>query len=149
MASLAEIRAKLLAQESNSSGKRSAGGGDNAIFPHWNIPEGTSATLRFLPDADESNTFFWKERQMIRLEFPGIKGHDEHKPVTVQVPCIERNAMGSVKAINASRLALRGTGMQKVSLDKVIKTMWDTGNDMKTKYKETSRGGLAVNITEC
>ncbi|MBA6265353.1 MAG: L-serine ammonia-lyase [Colwellia sp.] len=67
----------------------------------------------------------------------------------VQVPCIERNAMGSVKAINASRLALRGTGNQKVPLDKVIKTMWETGNDMKTKYKETSRGGLAVNITEC
>ena len=67
----------------------------------------------------------------------------------VQVPCIERNAMGSVKAINASRLALRGTGNQKVSLDKVIKTMWETGNDMKTKYKETSRGGLAVNIIEC
>lgn len=67
----------------------------------------------------------------------------------VQVPCIERNAMGSVKAINASRLALRGNGMQKVSLDKVIKTMWETGNDMKTKYKETSRGGLAVNIIEC
>ncbi|MFQ3191905.1 MAG: L-serine dehydratase, partial [Paraglaciecola sp.] len=57
----------------------------------------------------------------------------------VQVPCIERNAMGSVKAINASRLALRGTGTSKVSLDKVIKTMWETGNDMKTKYKETSR----------
>jgi L-serine dehydratase len=67
----------------------------------------------------------------------------------VQVPCIERNAMGSVKAINASRLALRGTGTSKVSLDKVIKTMWETGNDMKTKYKETSRGGLAVNIIEC
>jgi L-serine dehydratase len=67
----------------------------------------------------------------------------------VQVPCIERNAMGSVKAINAARLAMRGTGDQKVSLDKVIKTMWDTGNDMKTKYKETSRGGLAVNIIEC
>lgn len=67
----------------------------------------------------------------------------------VQVPCIERNAMGAVKAINASRLALRGTGTQKVSLDKVIKTMWETGNDMKTKYKETSRGGLAVNIIEC
>jgi len=67
----------------------------------------------------------------------------------VQVPCIERNAMGAVKAINASRLALRGTGNQKVSLDKVIKTMWDTGNDMKTKYKETARGGLAVNIIEC
>ena len=67
----------------------------------------------------------------------------------VQVPCIERNAMGAVKAINAARLALRGTGGQKVSLDKVIKTMWDTGNDMKSKYKETARGGLAVNITEC
>ncbi|KZN65494.1 serine dehydratase [Pseudoalteromonas luteoviolacea CPMOR-1] len=67
----------------------------------------------------------------------------------VQVPCIERNAMGAVKAINASRLALRGTGEQKVSLDKVIKTMLDTGNDMKTKYKETARGGLAVNIIEC
>lgn len=67
----------------------------------------------------------------------------------VQVPCIERNAMGAIKAINASRLALRGTGEQKVSLDKVIKTMRDTGNDMKTKYKETARGGLAVNIIEC
>ncbi len=67
----------------------------------------------------------------------------------VQVPCIERNAMGAVKAINASRLAMRGSGDQKVSLDKVIKTMWDTGNDMKTKYKETARGGLAVNIIEC
>jgi L-serine dehydratase len=67
----------------------------------------------------------------------------------VQVPCIERNAMGSIKAINASRLALRGTGEHKVSLDKVIKTMWDTGRDMQSKYKETSRGGLAVNIIEC
>ncbi len=67
----------------------------------------------------------------------------------VQVPCIERNAMGAIKAINASRLALRGTGEHKVSLDKVIKTMWDTGNDMKSKYKETARGGLAVNIIEC
>ena len=67
----------------------------------------------------------------------------------VQVPCIERNAMGSIKAINASRLAMRGSGEQKVTLDKVIKTMLDTGNDMKTKYKETARGGLAVNIIEC
>ncbi|WP_371193243.1 L-serine ammonia-lyase [Glaciecola sp. SC05] len=67
----------------------------------------------------------------------------------VQVPCIERNAMGAIKAINASRLALRGTGTHKVSLDKVIKTMWETGNDMKSKYKETARGGLAVNIIEC
>lgn len=67
----------------------------------------------------------------------------------VQVPCIERNAMGAVKAINASRMALRGDGKHFVSLDKVIKTMRDTGADMKTKYKETARGGLAVNVIEC
>jgi len=67
----------------------------------------------------------------------------------VQIPCIERNAMGAVKAINAARIALRGDGTHYVSLDKVIKTMRDTGADMKTKYKETSRGGLAVNVIEC
>ncbi|SIR03249.1 L-serine ammonia-lyase [Aromatoleum tolulyticum] len=67
----------------------------------------------------------------------------------VQVPCIERNAMGSIKAINAARMALRGDGKHYVSLDKVIKTMRDTGRDMKDKYKETSRGGLAVNVIEC
>ena len=66
----------------------------------------------------------------------------------VQVPCIERNAMASVKAINASRIARRGDGQHFVSLDKVIKTMRETGADMKTKYKETARGGLAVNIIE-
>jgi L-serine dehydratase len=67
----------------------------------------------------------------------------------VQVPCIERNAMASVKAINAARMALRGTGKHIVSLDKVIKTMRETGADMKIKYKETARGGLAVNVIEC
>ena len=67
----------------------------------------------------------------------------------MQVPCIERNAMGAIKAINASRLALRGDGQHKVSLDNVIKTMRETGKDMKSKYKETARGGLAVNIVEC
>ncbi|MBP7639735.1 MAG: L-serine ammonia-lyase [Thauera sp.] len=67
----------------------------------------------------------------------------------VQVPCIERNAMGAIKAINAARMALRGDGKHFVSLDKVIKTMRDTGRDMKDKYKETSRGGLAVNVVEC
>lgn len=67
----------------------------------------------------------------------------------VQVPCIERNAMGAVKAINAARIALRGDGTHFVSLDHVIKTMRLTGADMKTKYKETSRGGLAVNFPEC
>ncbi|RKP58465.1 L-serine ammonia-lyase [Pararobbsia silviterrae] len=67
----------------------------------------------------------------------------------VQIPCIERNAMGAVKAVNAARIALRGDGTHAVSLDSVIKTMRQTGADMKTKYKETSRGGLAVNIVEC
>ena len=67
----------------------------------------------------------------------------------VQIPCIERNAMGAVKAINASRMALRGDGKHKVTLDEVIKTMRDTGRDMQDKYKETSRGGLAVNVIEC
>ncbi|CAN7601067.1 L-serine ammonia-lyase [Trinickia sp. LjRoot230] len=67
----------------------------------------------------------------------------------VQIPCIERNAMGAIKALNASRLALKGDGDHYVSLDSVIKTMRETGADMKTKYKETSRGGLAVNVIEC
>jgi L-serine dehydratase len=66
----------------------------------------------------------------------------------VQVPCIERNAMAAIKAINAARMALRGTGEHYVSLDQVIKTMRDTGADMKVKYKETARGGLAVNVLE-
>ncbi len=67
----------------------------------------------------------------------------------VQIPCIERNAIASVKAINAARMAMRGDGTHHVSLDKVIKTMRETGADMQTKYKETARGGLAVNIVEC
>ncbi|MDN0083902.1 L-serine ammonia-lyase [Crenobacter sp. SG2305] len=67
----------------------------------------------------------------------------------VQIPCIERNAMGSIKAVNAARMALKGNGKHYVSLDKVIKTMRETGADMKAKYKETSRGGLAVNVIEC
>ena len=67
----------------------------------------------------------------------------------VQIPCIERNAMGAIKAVNAARMALRGDGTHHVSLDMVIKTMRDTGADMKNKYKETSKGGLAVNMVEC
>jgi L-serine dehydratase len=67
----------------------------------------------------------------------------------VQIPCIERNALASIKAISAARMALRGDGTHYVSLDKVIKTMRETGADMKVKYKETARGGLAVNVIEC
>ena len=87
MASLAEIRAKLKAQETRS--ERGTSGGDNAIYPHWNIPEGSTAVLRFLPDADPNNTFFWMERLMIKLPFAGVKGDMNSKPVVVQVPCVE------------------------------------------------------------
>jgi L-serine dehydratase len=67
----------------------------------------------------------------------------------VQIPCIERNAMGAVKAVNAARMAMIGDGQHHISLDKVIKTMKQTGKDMRSKYKETSLGGLAVNFIEC
>jgi len=86
MATLAEIRAKLQASSQQNS---SQGGGDNAIYAHWNIQEGQTATVRFLPDADPNNTFFWIERAMIKLPFAGIKGDTASKPVTVQVPCME------------------------------------------------------------
>jgi len=85
---LEEIRKKLQALERKPGGS-GTGGGDKATYAHWNIAEGTSATLRFAPDANEDNTFFWAERQLIKLPFPGIKGQDENKPVVVQVPCIE------------------------------------------------------------
>jgi len=88
MASLAEIRAKLKEQEANTGGQRQ-GGGDNAIYPFWNIKEGESCTLRFLPDGDADNTFFWKERLMIKLPFSGVKGDTSSRPVQVQVPCME------------------------------------------------------------
>jgi hypothetical protein len=88
MATLAEIRAKLQEAQQKSNGQ-STGGGDNAIYPHWNIAENTDAVVRFLPDADGDNTFFWIERAMIKLPFAGIKGETNSKPVTVQVPCME------------------------------------------------------------
>jgi hypothetical protein len=88
MASLAEIRAKLKEQESRTSG----GGqnqGPNPIYPFWNIKEGESATMRFLPDGNADNTFFWAERLMIKLPFAGVKGDTASRPVQVQVPCME------------------------------------------------------------
>ena len=88
MATLAEIRAKLKEQESRTGGSQSSGG-DNAIFPFWNMTEGQTTTVRFLPDGDESNTFFWKERLMIKLPFAGIKGETDSRPVQVQIPCME------------------------------------------------------------
>mgnify|MGYP004000463541 CR=1 FL=1 len=84
MASLAEIRAKLLEQEKGGNTRSNSYGGDNAIYAFWNIPEGQSATMRFLPDGDDTNTYFWRERQMIRIPFSGVAGGDEHKPVAKQ-----------------------------------------------------------------
>ena len=89
MATLQEIRAKLKEQESKSGGSNSRTGGDNAIYPFWNLKEGEQATVRFLPDGDKENTFFWKERLMIKLPFAGIKGETDSRPVQVQVPCME------------------------------------------------------------
>jgi hypothetical protein len=88
MASLADIRARLQAAESKQGGS-STERGDNSIYPHWNMEEGQSATLRFLPDGNTKNTFFWQERAMIRLPFNGIKGEMDSKQVMVQVPCVE------------------------------------------------------------
>jgi hypothetical protein len=88
MASLADIRARLAQAEGNKQGGNSTGG-DNAIYPHWNMEEGASATLRFLPDGNAKNTFFWQERAMIRLPFNGVKGEMESKQVYVQIPCVE------------------------------------------------------------
>ena len=87
MASLADIRARLQAADSTKGGQ--TGGGDKAIYPHWNMDEGSSALLRFLPDGNTKNTFFWQERAMIRLPFNGIKGEMDSKQVMVQVPCVE------------------------------------------------------------
>ena len=87
MATLAEIRAKLKSQEVNRSTSQT--GGDNAIYPHWNIQEGQEAVIRFLPDKDTANTFFWTERNMIKLPFAGTKGQSDSRPIQVQVPCME------------------------------------------------------------
>jgi hypothetical protein len=84
---LAEIRAKLQSQDTRGGNKQS--GGDNAIYPHWNIAEGSTTRIRFLPDGNTKNSFFWAERAMIRLPFAGVKGQADSKPVVVQVPCME------------------------------------------------------------
>jgi hypothetical protein len=88
MASLAEIRAKLKEQELRGSDNQRSGG-DNSIYPFWNLKEGQEAVVRFLPDGDSDNTFFWVERAMIKLPFAGVKGETDSKQVQVQVPCME------------------------------------------------------------
>lgn len=88
MATLAEIRAKLKASENKGSDNNRTGG-DNSIYAFWNLKEGDESVLRFLPDGNADNTFFWVERAMIKLPFAGIKGESESKPTIVQVPCVE------------------------------------------------------------
>ena len=88
MASLAEIRARIAAADTKGTNKGPTNQSDNAIYPFWNIDEGASATLRFLPDGNPDNSFFWVERAMIKLPFNGVKGGD-NKLITVQVPCVE------------------------------------------------------------
>jgi len=89
MASLAEIRARIAQQENQQQKNTSGTTTDNSIYPHWNAEEGTTATVRFLPDANQSNTFFWVERQIIKLPFNGVKGDSNIKQIVVQVPCVE------------------------------------------------------------
>lgn len=89
MASLAEIRARLEAQQNKNQNKSGSFQSDNAIYPHWNMPAGSSAQIRFLPDGDSNNDFFWVERNIIKLPFNGVKGDPNSKPVVVQVPCVE------------------------------------------------------------
>lgn len=100
MASLAEIRARIAAQE-NKSNTGSTQQSDNSVYPHWNMDEGTTASLRILPDGNSSNTFFWVEKQIIKLPFNGVKGEPNMKQVIVQVPCVEMYNDGSVCPILA------------------------------------------------
>jgi len=101
MASLAEIRARIAAQDNKSTTKSSNTQSDNSIYPHWNMDEGTTAAIRFLPDGDTKNEFFWVEKQIIKLPFNGVKGRPEMKQVVVQVPCVEMYNDGSICPILA------------------------------------------------
>jgi L-serine dehydratase len=152
----------LAVNEENASGGRIVTAPTNGAAGI--IPAVLHFFMRFMPGANEDKVveflltaaaigILFKENASISGAEVGI----EHNlgltcdPIggLVQIPCIERNAIASVKAINAARLCLQGNGEHKVSLDAAIETMRQTGADMKTKYKETSRGGLAVNVTEC
>jgi len=119
MATLSEIRAKLQESQAKSTGQ-STGGGDNAIYPHWNMPEGKEAVIRLLPDGNPNNTFFWVERAMIKLPFAGIKGETDSRPVQVQVPCVEMYNDGSVCPILSE---VRGWFKDK-SLEEMGRKYW-------------------------
>ena len=121
MATLEEIRAKLLAEQKKTTFTQ-----NNEIYPFWNIPEDEPATVRFLPDADEDNTFFWKERLIIKLDFPGIAGGDESKPVTLNVPCMEMfGATDPILAETRSWFDPQGTPEDRRSeADRLARKYW-------------------------
>ena len=119
MATLAEIRAKLQEAQNKSTGSTSSGG-DNAIYPHWNMQEGKEAVIRLLPDGDSKNTFFWVERAMIKLPFAGVKDQTGSSPVQVQVPCVEMYNDGSVCPILSE---VRGWFKDK-SLEEMGRKYW-------------------------
>jgi hypothetical protein len=111
---LEEIRKKLQALDTRKS--FSGGSRDKTTYAHWNIPEGTTSIARFLPDANESNTFFWSERQLLKFPFPGIKGQDENKPVIVQVPCVEMwNGKNSCPVLNEVRPWWKDESLKKTA----------------------------------
>jgi len=117
--SLAEIRAKLKAQEDRSTGGGSKGG-DKSIYRHWDIAENTTARIRLLPDGNTSNSYFWVERLQIKLPFPGVKGQPNSKPVTVQVPCVEMYGPGN----NCPILAEVRTWFKDPALEDMGRKYW-------------------------
>jgi hypothetical protein len=119
MATLAEIRQKLQEAQTKTSGN-STGGGDNAIYPHWNMQEGKEAVIRLLPDGNANNTFFWVERAMIKLPFAGVKGETDSRAVQVQVPCVEMYNDGTTCPILAE---VRGWFKDK-SLEEMGRKYW-------------------------
>ena len=120
MATLQEIRAKLKEQEARTTGDGNRTGSDNSIYPFWNLKEGGESVLRFLPDANPDNTFFWVERAMIKLPFAGVKGETDNKQVQVQVPCVEMYNDGTVCPILSE---VRGWFKDK-SLEEMGRKYW-------------------------
>ena len=117
---LSEIRAKLQATEGRKTGESSSGGSDNAIYAHWNIAENTTARVRFLPDGNNANSFFWVERAMIKLPFAGVKGQADSKPIVVQVPCVEMYGSGE----NCPILAEVRTWFKDPNLEEMGRKYW-------------------------
>ena len=116
---LSEIRAKLQATEGRKTGESSSQG-DNAIYAHWNIAENTTARVRFLPDGNNANSFFWVERAMIKLPFAGVKGQADSKPIVVQVPCVEMYGSGE----NCPILAEVRTWFKDPNLEEMGRKYW-------------------------